>query len=81
MGPVEEERSPDEDADALKACDIEVKNKDKTKPSVSKPAEKDKKPESIYDSQCMIVCPRHLLFSPACFSCVFVCSTQTKPEI
>ena len=35
----EEERTPDEDADALTPCE----NKDKTKPSVSKPAKKRQK--------------------------------------
>ena len=47
MGPVEEERSPDEDADALKACEIRENNKYKTKTSVSRPAENDNKPESM----------------------------------
>ena len=45
MGPVEEERSLEKDAIALKACENDYSNKDKTKYSVSMPAEKDKKPE------------------------------------
>ena len=40
---IEEERSPDEDADALKACE----EKHNTKPSVSKPAETIKKTETL----------------------------------
>ena len=47
MGPVEEERSPDEDADALRASEIKENKRDKTKLSVSKPAENDNKPENI----------------------------------
>ena len=77
MGPIEEERSPDEDADALKVCDIEENNKDKTKPSVSKPAENDKKPEIIIFSHCWLT---DSIIKPNQFGnklCIAYCSTKT----
>ena len=45
---VEEERSLEKDAIALKACENDYSNKDKTNNSVSKPAEKDKNLEVMF---------------------------------